>query len=156
MTKPLIRRATPGDAAAVLQLLQETYEATWKPELTADAIVRFEGSGHTLCYVNERICAMYIAESDGEIAGLVDWNNAFIDALHVSPRHQRHGIGSLLLQQAEAAIAAAGHAQVQLETDSFNHSARSFYLHHGYLETGFYPDEEWHSGFTTVQMTKRL
>lgn len=156
MTMPFIRRATPGDTDAVLRILRQTYEATWKPELTPDAIARFERSGHTRRYVDERLCAMYVAESGGEVAGLVDWDKDFIDALHVSPDHQRHGIGSKLLLQAEAAIAAAGHAQVRLETDTFNHAARSFYLRHGYAETGFYPDEEWHSGFTTVQMTKKL
>lgn len=56
MTTPiLIRRAEPADADAVLRILGETYEATWKPELSAEAIARFESSTHTSVYVHERL-----------------------------------------------------------------------------------------------------
>ena len=92
----------------------------------------------------------------GEVVGLLDWRDDFIDALHVSPQHQRLGIGAALLHHAETAIARAGHARIRLETDTFNQQARAFYGKQGYAEVDFYPDEEWHSGFTTVLMSKGL
>lgn len=157
MTTPiLIRRAEPADTDAILRILGETYQATWKPELSAAAIARFESSARTAAYVRERLRHFEVACLDGELAGLLDWHDEFIDALHVSPRHQRQGIGAALLRHAETAIAGAGHARIRLETDTFNRQARAFYGKHGYAEVDFYPDEEWHSGFTTVLMNKVL
>ncbi|MDU4251965.1 GNAT family N-acetyltransferase [Pseudomonas sp.] len=157
MTTPiLIRPAGTEDADAILRILGETYEATWKPELTAEAIARFESSAHTAAYVRERLPFFQVACIDGEVVGLLDWRDDFIDALHVSPQHQRLGIGAALLHHAETAIARAGHACIRLETDTFNRQARAFYGKHGYAEVDFYPDEEWHSGFTTVLMSKGL
>lgn len=157
MTTPiLIRPAESADADAILRILGDTYQATWKPELTAEAIARFESSAHTAVYVRERLPFFHLACIDGEVVGLLDWCDNFIDALHVSPRHQRLGIGTALLRHAETAIAGGGHACVRLETDTFNHQARTFYGKHGYAEVDFYPDEEWHSGFTTVLMIKPL
>lgn len=157
MTTPiLIRRAEPADTDAVLRILGDTYEATWKPELSAEAIARFESSAHTPAYVRERLAHFEVACIDGEVVGLLDWRDDFIDALHVSPRHQRRGVGAALLHHAETAIASAGHARIRLETDTFNQQARAFYGTHGYAEVDFYPDEEWHSGFTTVLMSKDL
>lgn len=157
MTTPiLIRPAGTADADVILRILGETYEATWKPELTAEAIARFESSAHTAAYVRERLPFFQVACIDGEVVGLLDWRDDFIDALHVSPRHQRLGIGAALLHHAETAIASAGHACIRLETDTFNQQARAFYGKHGYAEVDFYPDEEWHSGFTTVLMSKGL
>ncbi|MCP1622116.1 GNAT family N-acetyltransferase [Pseudomonas nitroreducens] len=157
MTTPLlIRRADPADTGAILRILGETYEATWKPELSAEAIARFQSSARTAAYVSERLRHFAVACIDGEVVGLLDWRDDFIDALHVSPRHQRLGIGAALLHHAEAAIACEGYACVRLETDTFNRQARAFYGKHGYAEVDFYPDEEWHSGFTTVLMSKAL
>lgn len=157
MTTPiLIRPAGTEDADAILRILGETYEATWKPELTAEAIARFESSAHTAAYVRERLPFFQVACIDGEVVGLLDWRDDFIDALHVSPRHQRLGIGAALLHHAETAIASAGHACIRLETDTFNRQARSFYQRNGYRELDRYPDEEWQSGFTTVLLGKPL
>ncbi|MDF3867231.1 GNAT family N-acetyltransferase [Pseudomonas denitrificans (nom. rej.)] len=160
MTTPiLIRRAEPAEPAdtdAILRILRETYETTWKPELSAAAIARFESSAHTAAYVRERLAHFAVACLGGEVVGLLDWRDDFIDALHVSPRHQRLGIGAALLRHAETAIAGAGHARIRLETDTFNQQARAFYGKHGYAEVDFYPDEEWCSGFTTVLMSKAL
>ncbi|MFR0689538.1 N-acetyltransferase family protein [Enterobacterales bacterium AE_CKDN230030158-1A_HGKHYDSX7] len=155
-TPVLVRPAEPADTDAILRILGETYEATWKPELTAEAIARFEANSHSVAYVRERLPYFCVACSAGEVVGVLDWRDDFIDALHVSPRRQRLGIGAALLRHAEAEIARAGHRQVRLETDTFNRQARAFYARHGYAEVDFYPDEEWHSGFTTVLMSKVL
>lgn len=151
-----IRRAEPADIEAILRILGETYLTTWKPQLTAQAIARFESSGHTVRYVQEYLPGIHLACLEEEVMGLIDWRDNFIDSLHVSLSHQGRGIGGALLRFAEAAIAAAGHAEVRLETDTFNQQARAFYRKHGYRELDFYPDEEWQSGLTTVLMGKPL
>jgi len=152
----LIRRAESSDADAILHILGETYEATWKPALTAEAVAHFEASARTTAYMYARLPFFRVACLDDEVVGPLDWHEDFIDALHVSPCRQRLGIGAALLHHAEREIARAGHRQVRLDTDTFNHPARAFYGKQGYAEVDFYPDEEWHSGFTTVLMTKAL
>ncbi|MGO4158898.1 GNAT family N-acetyltransferase [Cupriavidus sp. YAF13] len=153
---PQIRRAGPSDALAVATLLTETFLATWKPQLTAEAALRFEQEDKVGDYVRSRLAQFHVACVDGTVAGMVDWENDFIWALHVSPCWQARGLGSALLAHAEAAMAAAGHRQARLETDTFNVKSRAFYRRHGYAEVEFYPDESWHSGFTTVLLSKPL
>ncbi|MDF3935470.1 GNAT family N-acetyltransferase [Pseudomonas citronellolis] len=151
-----LRPATPADAEAILRILDATYEFTWKPQLTAEARARFEAQRRTPAYVREHLAHFQLACRDDQVIGLVDWRDDFIDALHVSPHAQRTGAGGALLRHAERRIAADGYRQVRLETDTFNVQSRAFYAAHGYAEIDFYPDEEWHSGFTTVLLSKPL
>ncbi|MGT2507643.1 N-acetyltransferase family protein [Cupriavidus basilensis] len=155
-SSPQIRRAGPSDAQAVAAILTETYLTTWQPQLTPEAAMRFAQCDKIGDYVRSRLAEFHLACVNGTVAGMVDWENDFVWALHVSPRWQARGLGSTLLAHAEAAMAAAGHRQARLETDTFNAGSRAFYQRHGYAEVEFYPDESWHSGFTTVLLSKPL
>lgn len=155
-SSPQIRRAGPSDALAVATILTETYLTTWQPQLTPEAAMRFAQCDKIGDYVRSRLAEFHLACVNGTVAGMVDWENDFVWALHVSPRWQARGLGSTLLAHAEAAMAAAGHRQARLETDAFNVGSRAFYQRHGYAEVEFYPDESWHSGFTTVLLSKPL
>jgi ribosomal protein S18 acetylase RimI-like enzyme len=79
-----------------------------------------------------------------------------VNALHVRPSHARMGIGSKLMDKAEAEITSAGFALAELETDTFNSQSQAFYAARGYREVDRYPDEEWNSGLTTVRFEKVL
>lgn len=107
-------------------------------------------------YVAARGLQFWVAELGGEVAGFVDWDGDFVNALHVSPAYARIGVGSRLMDKAEAAIADAGFAEARLETDTFNTRSRSFYDRRGYCEADRYPDEEWNSGLTTLLLVKPL
>ena len=152
----LIRPAHPQDFPAMKAILRDTFERTWRPEITEAAARRYIETDIGGGFVAHSGADMLVAEADGRVAGLVHCVDDFIDALHVSPGQQRRGIGAVLLDHAEQKIRAAGFSQARLETDTFNHQARAFYGKHGYAEVDFYPDEEWHSGFTTVLMIKPL
>jgi ribosomal protein S18 acetylase RimI-like enzyme len=52
--------------------------------------------------------------------------------LYVVPAHRGRGVGSRLLETAEAALADAGAARVSLEAMARNERARRFYERHGY------------------------
>jgi ribosomal protein S18 acetylase RimI-like enzyme len=153
---PLLRPAGPGDAAALNAILWATYESTWRPQLSADRDAQLRASGSTARYVQSRLAHFQVAECDGTLAGFVDWEGDFIDALHVLPRWQGRGVGRALLAHAEAAMRTAGRAQARLETDTFNTQALGFYSGQGYAQLATYPDEEWDSGLTTVLMAKAL
>jgi [ribosomal protein S18]-alanine N-acetyltransferase len=72
---------------------------------------------------------------DGKIAGFIVAHSAptgHIITIDVLPAVRRSGIGSTLLQAAEARLQAAGSKAVGLETAVDNISALSFYKRHGY------------------------
>ena len=63
-----------------------------------------------------------------EYQGLV----AEIDELFVSPQGRRNGIGTALLEVAEASLSARGCTRVQLQLSAGNDAARAFYHRRGY------------------------
>ena len=152
----VIRKAGPDDAAALKAILRDTFESTWLPQLTPEAAAIYQRQDRPAAYVGERGLLFVVAEIDGAIVGFVDWNGDFVNALHVLATHARSGVGSRLMDHAEAAMAAAGHAQARLETDTFNTRSQAFYARRGYREAGRYPDEEWNSGLTTLLLVKPL
>ncbi|HEY9275395.1 GNAT family N-acetyltransferase [Achromobacter sp.] len=154
--KFLIRPTRPEDAAFLEDLLMRTYEGTWMPEMTAERDRQFRASGKTAEYVRTRGNLFMVCEIDGMPAGMADWENDFIWALHVHPARQGQGVGGALLAWMEAAIRDAGFGRARLETDSFNKRSRQFYGKHGYVEIDTYPDEEWDSGFMTILLEKPL
>ena len=159
MTPPLdilIRQARPGDASALMAILRDTFESTWRPQLTAEAARAFVSEDRPAAYVGERGLLFRVAEVGGEVVGFVDRAGDFVNALHVLGGHARSGVGGRLMDHAEAAMLAPGHAQSRLETDTFNLRSQAFYAARGYREAGRYPDEEWNSGLTTVLLVKAL
>lgn len=159
MTPPpdtLIRQALPDDAAAFRAILRDTFESTWRPQLTAEAARAFLGEDRPAAYVGARGLLFLAAEVRGEVVGFVDWDGDFVNALHVLASHARTGVGGRLMDRAEAAIAEAGFPTARLETDTFNLRSQAFYAARGYREADRYPDEEWNSGLTTILLMKAL
>lgn len=150
----LIRRATSADAAVLREILHETYESTWLPQVTVEAARAFRGKDPPARYVAERGARFWVAEEHAQVVGFVDWEANFVNALHVRPRRARLGIGGRLMDHAEAQIAGLGFPEACLETDSFNTRSRAFYASRGYREADRYPDKEWASGLTTLLLVK--
>ena len=155
-TRIAVRRAAETDFPELKRILRETFESTWRPEITEDATRRYLETDIGGRFIDEQGLRFLVAVIDGEVAGLVNWQDDFIDALHVSSRHQRLGVGRALMDEAEKAIRAAGQTQVRLETDSFNERSQAFYKALGYEERGRYPDLEWDSDLTTVLFEKKF
>jgi GNAT superfamily N-acetyltransferase len=152
----LVRPARPGDRAALVAILRDTFDSTWRPQVTPEAAARFLADDPPTDYVSQRGLAFWAAERNGEVVGLVDWAGDFVNALHVRRDHARTGVGGALMDVAEAAIAAAGHPAARLETDTFNGPSQAFYHARGYVETDRYPDTQWASGLTTLMLVKPL
>lgn len=152
----LIRPATPADAPALRAILLDTFESTWRPQITPEAAHAFRAEDRPAAYVAERGGLFHVAERSGQVVGLVDWDGDFVNAIHVHSTHARTGVGAALMDLAEAAIAQAGHPTARLETDTFNQRSQAFYAARGYREADRYPDEEWGSGLTTLLLVKPL
>lgn len=152
----IVRPAQPADAAALIAILYDTFASTWRPQITETAAATFRAEDRPRAYVTERGLEFRVAERNGAVAGFVHWEGDFVNALHVRSAAARTGVGAALMDVAEAAIAAAGHPFVRLETDTFNARSQAFYAARGYVEAGRYPDEEWSSGLTTLLLVKAL
>jgi GNAT superfamily N-acetyltransferase len=130
-----IRLARTADAAAVNGLLHELGYAQVDTATTATRIQAWR---------HDPPSAAYVAESDGEILGLVavhicpffertgSWGR--IVALVVADRARRTGVGGQLVAAAESF--AAGHGCVHMEVTSARrrHDAHEFYRRRGYTE----------------------
>jgi GNAT superfamily N-acetyltransferase len=152
----LVRPARPEDKGAFIAILRDTFDSTWRPQVTPEAAARFRADDPPTDYVSERGLAFWAAERDGEVVGLVDWEGDFVHALHVRRDHARAGVGRALMDVAEAGITAAGHPAARLETDTFNAVSQAFYRSRGYVEADRYPDTQWDSGLTTLLLVKPL
>lgn len=151
----VIRLARPDDADALVAILHDTFDSTWRPQVTAEAARAFLVEGRPSRYVAEHGPAFHAAERHGAVAGFIHWRDDFVHALHVHRGHARTGVGTRLMDHAEAAIA-RGFATARLETDTFNTASQAFYAARGYREADRYPDHEWNSGLTTILLVKAL
>lgn len=88
-----------------------------------------------------------IADSGGQIAGfcVVDWKlesgrkvGHYI-TIDVAPELRRNGLGRLLMQSGEAALAGVGCIAITLEVATNNSGAQAFYERLGYQHTGRIP-----------------
>lgn len=155
-TENMLRPAVEADVAALVALLHETFRSTWQPVLTPAAVVSYLARDPARGFIEASIPEIVVAVDGDGIRGMIHWEGDFVTALHIADAGRRCGIGRRLLGGAEGAIAAAGHRQARLETDTFNTGAIAFYTALGYRETARYPDEEWDSGLTTLLMEKSL
>ncbi len=152
----VVRPARAEDAAVLEEILQDTFDSTWRPQLTPEAVEKQRRENRPRAFVRERGMEFMVAEIDGAVVGLVDWEGDFINALHVRGSHARRGAGAALMDYAERVIADAGFKAVRLETDTFNANSQAFYAARGYVEKDRYPDLEWDSGLTTLLLVKAL
>ena len=151
-----VRAARASDAAALRTILRDTFESTWRPNVSQAAAAAFLSEDRPEAYVAERGLEFWVAEVEGRVVGLVHWQNDFVHALHVLTSHARRGVGARLMDKAESEIGRAGFAAVMLETDTFNQRSQAFYAARGYQEARRYPDTEWNSDLTTILLVKSL
>ena len=151
-----IRPALPADRAAFVAILHDTFESTWRPQVTRAAVTAYQQGNRPAAYVTERGHLFHVATRAGAVIGLVDWHDDFVHALHIHSAHARSGAGTALMDLAEAEIARAGFPAARLETDTFNTRSQAFYAARGYIEKDRYPDLEWNSNLTTLLLEKVL
>ena len=129
----IIRAATPADATAILQVHRESIlvlglEAyslaeveSWAAGLVPERYVEAMNDGGE---------TFIVAVAAGwRLVGFCSFKDDEVKGLYVAPEWARRGVGSALLRQAEATIAAAGHRLIRIVASL---SGQAFYEHHGY------------------------
>jgi GNAT superfamily N-acetyltransferase len=133
--RPLMRRATEADAAAVARLLAELgYECS-----TADAAERVRALS------GEDNQALIVADLHGELCGMValdvmyylplGCNTCRITALVVGDGYRQFGVGRALLREAEHVARLHAAARIEVTTADHRHEAHDFYRACGYAES---------------------
>lgn len=132
-----IRTATPGDFAALLELMRGYYR---------DDGLEFDADTHARAM--DRLLRepqwgrVWLAESDGVIVGYLalcigfslelGGNDAFVDEVFVLPEHRGRGLGRKLLEFAAEAARTLGIVAMHLEVDRANIAAQGLYTSLGY------------------------
>lgn len=141
--RPLLRPATPADAAAVATLL----EALGYPCSREDAAERIA------VVEDDPTQALIVADHHGDLCGLVALDFMYylplgrrtcrITALVVADGHRDRGIGRALLREAESRARAAGATRIEVTSADHRTRAHAFYRACGY-------------GDGSVRLVKRL
>ena len=132
-----IRAARPGDAEALLTIQRRA---------SVDAFAHvFDPERHP--YPNGEVLALwtetladpdgevYVAEVEGEAAGVVSIGNEFLSQLYVLPLLQGNGVGSRLHDHALERLRERGVSRAKLWTLEENGEARRFYERRGWKLT---------------------
>ncbi|HZP18340.1 MAG TPA: ribosomal protein S18-alanine N-acetyltransferase [Terriglobales bacterium] len=127
----VVRAATPKDIPAIMALERESASAAhWPHSVYKKAFAGKACPRITLVAGGPRRTV------HGFVIGRVTAGECELENIVVSPRHQRHGIGSRLLQALVERARARGAARIFLEVRESNEAARALYERCGFAATG--------------------
>jgi len=139
-----IRTASERDLPAIRALLVETWHATYDAIYGAECVTEITNDWHSIVSLKARLVKpnseFLIADDGKEIAGMAfastdeSGKTVMLHQLYVLPKHQRHGIGGLLLDEVMGCFPDAG--TIRLEVEPANTRAVAFYRAYGFVETG--------------------
>jgi ribosomal protein S18 acetylase RimI-like enzyme len=120
----IMRRPQSGEYKSVRALIETVANETFKDLFAPNPVpLKFEDQDWQLAWV---------AVSDERIVGVIITNQEWVSDLWVFREHRRQGVGSRLLAQGEAEIAARGHQRCRLRVVRSNTVAVQFYLSQGW------------------------
>ena len=141
-----MRRPQPSEYESVRALIETVANETFSDLFAPNPVpLEFEERDWPLARV---------AVSDKTIVGVIITNQEWVGDLWVLREHRRRGIGSKLLAQGEAEIAARGHQTCRLRVVRSNAVAVQFYLSHGWRIAREFPHEKYHHAM--LEMIKSL
>jgi len=130
-------------AAQVHDFTAQEVTTTLLEHCRSDHIASLRVSGNAL-----------VAESEGQVAGVIVTRGNSIQVLFVDPTVHRKGVGRALFRRAEEKIATAGHSTLTLKTRP---SAIPFYLAMGMECTGhWHPQNGALAGMEMTVLEKQL
>lgn len=137
-----IERPTPGEAPAIADLWINLAAGQ---RAHGSHLAAAENRDRILDSIGQHIADgnLFVARIEGALAGFVMFSlerrlytlsttRGIVHNLYVVPDHRESGVGSALLERAEAALAADGADRVSLEALVDNAAARRFYEARGY------------------------
>ena len=140
----MIRRATPADAAAVLDCLREAFEpyrAQYTPDGFADTVL----SPQTLAHRMATMTVFVAVDAAEQVIGTIACHRSseregHLRGMAVLSSAQGQGIAAALIRAAEAELFGSGCERITLDTTKVLHRAMRFYESQGYARTGVISD----------------
>lgn len=148
-----LRAATVADTFAIVRLCKASLTRTYGSFMERERMRPWIEGTEVEDYVARTWPRMTVALLDHEVVGVVALDESVIDLLWVADAKRRHGIGALLMEDAEAGVAAA-QAEAELECFAPNLAALAFYESRGYVEVRRYFEAA--SGVDKVVLRKPL
>jgi ribosomal protein S18 acetylase RimI-like enzyme len=142
----VIRRPQPSEYNSVRVLIETVANETLK-DLFAPNLVPLE-------FEDEDWPLAWVAVSDEKIVGVIITNHEWVSDLWVFRGHRGRGVGSRLLAQGEAEIAARGHQTCRLRVVRSNTVAVQFYLGQGWQIAREFAHEKYHHAM--LEMARSL
>ncbi len=139
-----IRRATPEDVPAIVQLVKDL--ATYERE--PDAVKLTAESLHSALFGQAPAVFAHVAEDGGEVQGFALWflsfstwegvHGVYLEDLYVRPEARGQGLGKALLRTLAELAVERGYARVEWSVLDWNAPSIVFYE-----SLGARPQEEW-------------
>jgi ribosomal protein S18 acetylase RimI-like enzyme len=129
---PRIRNFAAGDAAPVMRLFHDTVHAINSRDYSPEQIAAWAPDDMDETGWREFLLSKptYIADLDGEIVGFGQLESTgYIDCFYCHHRHQRQGIGALLMDHIERIARQARTARLSAAVSI---TARPFFERHGF------------------------
>jgi ribosomal protein S18 acetylase RimI-like enzyme len=133
----VVRPAVAADLLALRELARRTIDASYRSFLGDEGVDWFINSGASDDHIERHFRQGHIhcLEEDGEIVGLMILDGPTVDLMMVDVRHNREGLGTVLLSRAEELLFAQ-YPDIRLETFVGNEAAIAFYEACGWLAAG--------------------
>ena len=135
-----IRKASSGDVDAILECLQNSFEA-YRDSYTRAAFIDTVLTRETLRQRLSTMCVFVATSHAGEIVGTVACNvinpgEGHVRGMAVRPEWHGAGLASQLLRSVEAELFSRKCSLVSLDTTTPLQRATRFYEKHGYWRSG--------------------
>ena len=122
----VIRGAVPDDHEVLHDLLFASWMTTWAPACPSEAVAEFREQGPVAGYLTACLEQIDVGVSDGRAVAAMHLRGDHLAALHVAPGLKGRGLGSAMMDEAEARGAR------RLEVRAFNEPAIRFYEARGW------------------------
>jgi ribosomal protein S18 acetylase RimI-like enzyme len=139
-----VRTASERDLETIKALLADTWHATYDAIYGVERVDEITAEWHSLASLKARLTrpnSEFLVANDGKtIAGMAfaaasgDAKTVMLHQLYVLPRHQRAGVGRLLLDEIEQCFPEA--RMLRLEVEEANAGAIAFYEANGFAHAG--------------------
>ena len=122
----VIRKARLEDRCPLHDLLFASWMTTWAPACPSDAVAEFRQKDPVAAYLDQCLEQIDVGILNERIVAAMHLQDDYLAALHVAPELKGRGLGSVMMNEAEARGAR------RLEVRAFNEAAIRFYEGRGW------------------------
>lgn len=151
-----LRPARPADLAGIAALQMAAARAAWGHIAAPGGLDRLDPIDWAQ-RLEQADHATVACADDGEVVGFAFSEGNLLEYFFTDPTVWGTGAGRALLEETEAALLAAGHAEATLWTEERNHRPLRIYRRAGWYPDGGVREREW-AGATIreLRLRKRL